>query len=124
MHSWQRSHYPALAETSLADRHASAPGTAAPVLSEHPPVQPEGVPAPSRPGTNNAFLYCLIDAALRCEVDVLLPCVMSNHYHAVIYDRAGRNPEFIEHLQKLVARSQNALRGGGRTCGRASRSAL
>jgi REP element-mobilizing transposase RayT len=28
------------------------------------------------------------DAALRCEVDVLLPCVMSNHYHAVIYDRA------------------------------------
>jgi len=24
--------------------------------------------------------------------------VMSNHYHAVIYDRAGRYPEFIEHL--------------------------
>jgi hypothetical protein len=42
---------------------------------------------------------------------VLLPCVMSNHYHAVIYDRAGRYPEFIEHVHKLVARSQNALRG-------------
>jgi len=28
--------------------------------------------------TNNAFLYCLIHAALRCEVDVLLPCAMSN----------------------------------------------
>src|ERR1700748_2101828 len=39
--------------------------------------------------TNNAFLYCLIDAALRCEIDVVLPCAMSNHYHAVIYDRAG-----------------------------------
>jgi putative transposase len=63
------------------------------------------------PATNNAFLYCLIDAALRCEIDVLLPCVMSNHYHAVIYDRAGRYPEFIEHVHKLVARSQNALRG-------------
>ena len=61
--------------------------------------------------TNNAFLYCLINAALRTEVDVLLPCAMSNHYHAVIYDRAGRYPEFIEHFHKLLARSQNALRG-------------
>jgi putative transposase len=63
------------------------------------------------PATNNAFLYCLINAAQRCEIDVLLPCVMSNHYHAVIYDRVGRYPEFIEHVHKLVARSQNALRG-------------
>jgi hypothetical protein len=61
--------------------------------------------------TNNAFLYCLIAAALRSEIDVLLPCAMSNHYHAVIYDRAGRYPEFIEHFHKLLARSQNALRG-------------
>jgi putative transposase len=61
--------------------------------------------------TNNAFAYCLIDAALRCGIDVLLPCAMSNHYHAVIYDREGRYPEFIEHLHKLLARSQNALRG-------------
>ena len=36
---------------------------------------------------------------------------MSNHYHVVIYDRAGRYPEFIEHFHKLLARSQNALRG-------------
>ena len=63
------------------------------------------------PATNNAFLYCLIHAALRCEIDVLLPCAMSNHYHAVIYDRAGRYPELIEHFHKLLARSQNALRG-------------
>ena len=61
--------------------------------------------------TNNAFLYCLSDAALRCEIDVVLPCAMSNHYHAVIYDRAGRYPEFSEHFHKLLARSQNALRG-------------
>ncbi len=61
--------------------------------------------------TNNAFLYCLIAAALRCEIDVLLPCAMSNHYHVVIYDRVGRYPEFIEHFHKLLARSQNALRG-------------
>jgi len=61
--------------------------------------------------TNNAFLYCLIDAAMRCDIDVILPCAMSNHYHAVIFDRAGRYPEFIEHFHKLFARSQNALRG-------------
>jgi hypothetical protein len=61
--------------------------------------------------TNNAFLYCLIDAAIRSEIDIVLPCAMSNHYHAVIYDRTGRYPEFIEHFHKLLARSQNALRG-------------
>jgi len=33
--------------------------------------------------TNNAFTYCLIEAAQRCQIDVLLPCAMSNHCHAV-----------------------------------------
>ena len=63
------------------------------------------------PATNNAFTYCLIEAAQRCEIDVLLPCAMSNHYHAVIFDRSGRYPEFVEHFHKMFARSQNALRG-------------
>ena len=61
--------------------------------------------------TNNAFTYCLIEAALRYGIEVLLPCAMSNHHHTVIYDRAGRYPEFVEHFHKLLARSQNALRG-------------
>jgi REP element-mobilizing transposase RayT len=61
--------------------------------------------------TNNAFTYCLIDAARRCEVEVLLTCAMSNHHHTVIYDRRGRYPEFVEHFHKMFARSQNALRG-------------
>jgi putative transposase len=61
--------------------------------------------------TNNAFIYCLIVAALRYGIDVLLPCAMSNHHHTVIYDRDGRYPEFVEHFHKLLARSQNALRG-------------
>jgi putative transposase len=61
--------------------------------------------------TNNAFTYCLIEAALRCQIEVLLPCAMSNHHHTVIYDRHGRYPEFVEHFHKLLARSQNALRG-------------
>jgi REP element-mobilizing transposase RayT len=61
--------------------------------------------------TNNAFTYCLIEAAQRTQVDVLLPCAMSNHHHTVIYDRFGRYPEFAEHFHKMFARSQNALRG-------------
>jgi hypothetical protein len=36
---------------------------------------------------------------------------MSNHYHAVVFDRFGRYPEFTEHFHKMFARSQNALRG-------------
>jgi REP element-mobilizing transposase RayT len=61
--------------------------------------------------TNNAFTYCLIEAAQRYGVDVVLPCALSNHYHAVIFDRSGRYPAFIEHFHKMFARSQNALRG-------------
>ena len=60
---------------------------------------------------NNAFTYCLIEAAQRCQIEVLVSCAMSNHHHTVIYDRCGRYPEFIEHFHKMVARSQNALRG-------------
>jgi REP element-mobilizing transposase RayT len=63
------------------------------------------------PETNNAFRYCLIEAAQRCQIEVVLPCAMSNHYHAVIFDRCGRYPEFVEHFHKMFARSQNALRG-------------
>jgi hypothetical protein len=32
------------------------------------------------PETNNAFIYCLAVAAQRCEIDVLLPCALSNHH--------------------------------------------
>ena len=45
--------------------------------------------------TNNAFTYCLIEAAQRCQIEVVLPCALSNHYHAVIFDRWGRYPTFL-----------------------------
>ena len=63
------------------------------------------------PATNNAFLYCLAEAALRCDLDVLLPCAMSNHHHTVVFDRHGNLPAFTEHFHKLLARCLNALRG-------------
>lgn len=61
--------------------------------------------------TNNAFIYCLIEAAHRTHVEVLLTCAMSNHHHTVVFDREGRYPEFTEHFHKMFARCQNALRG-------------
>jgi REP-associated tyrosine transposase len=61
--------------------------------------------------TNNAFLYCLTEAAQRFGVEVLLTCAMSNHHHTVIFDRDGTVPAFTEHFHKLLAKCQNALRG-------------
>ena len=61
--------------------------------------------------TNNAFLYCLADAAQRCNVAVLLTCALSNHHHTIVFDRDGTLPAFTEHFHKLLAKSQNALRG-------------
>jgi putative transposase len=61
--------------------------------------------------TNNAFVYCLVEAAQRTGVEVILPCAMSNHHHTVVFDRYGTLPAFTEHFHKLLAKCQNALRG-------------
>jgi putative transposase len=61
--------------------------------------------------TNNAFTYCLAEAAGRFGIDVILPVAMSNHHHTVIYDRLGTVPQFTEHFHKMFAKCQNALRG-------------
>lgn len=61
--------------------------------------------------TNNAFIYCLTVAASLFGIDVLYTMVESNHHHTVIFDRCGYVSAFLEHFHKLVARSQNALRG-------------
>jgi putative transposase len=61
--------------------------------------------------TNNAFIYCLALAAKKYDIDLILAVAESNHHHTVIYDRHGHYPKFMEHFHKLVARSQNSLRG-------------
>ena len=61
--------------------------------------------------TNNAFTYCLGEAAQRYGIEVLLPSAMSNHHHTVVFDRHGTLPAFTEHFHKLLAKCQNALRG-------------
>jgi putative transposase len=63
------------------------------------------------PATNNAFIYCLAEAATRHGIHVLFTTAMSNHHHTGIYDPLGNYPSFIEHFHKLFAKCQNALRG-------------
>jgi len=61
--------------------------------------------------TNNAFTYLLAEASQRFGIDIILSQMMSNHHHTAAYDRHGNHVEFREHFHKLVAKSQNALRG-------------
>ncbi len=61
--------------------------------------------------TNEAFMYCLAEAAQRFGMEVLLPSAMSNHYHNVVYDRFGIIPEFTEHFHKMLAKCMNCVRG-------------
>ena len=63
------------------------------------------------PQSNLRFLYCLIEAANRWGITVLLPATMSNHHHTIIYDRQGHVIEFVQHFHSMLARSMNALRG-------------
>jgi putative transposase len=62
------------------------------------------------PETNNAFIYCLAEAASRFGIDVLFTIANTNHHHTGIYDRHGVFPEFIERFHKLFAKCQNTLR--------------
>lgn len=61
--------------------------------------------------TNNAFVYCMAVAAARTGVQIILPQMMSNHYHSQNHDPEGRDPEYREYFHKLLAKCQNALRG-------------
>ena len=61
--------------------------------------------------TNNAFTYLLAEASQRFNIHIILSQMMSNHHHTVAYDPDGNHVEFREHFHKLLAKSQNALRG-------------
>jgi putative transposase len=61
--------------------------------------------------TNNAFIYCLIEAAQRFHICILLPLAMSNHHHTGLYDRYGNISLFAEHFHKMLAKCMNVRWG-------------
>jgi hypothetical protein len=63
------------------------------------------------PKTNNAFIYCLGEAAQRFGIRVLFVIANSNHHHTGVHDVQGNYPAFLEHFHKMFAKCQNALRG-------------
>ena len=60
---------------------------------------------------NNAFVYCLAEAALRFGIELIASQQMSNHHHTDLFDRHGHIIEFTEHFHKMLAKCVNALRG-------------
>lgn len=60
--------------------------------------------------TNNAFVYCLAEAATRYGVDIVLAQMMSSHEHTIEHDPLGRDVEFREHFHKMFAKCQNVHR--------------
>ena len=60
---------------------------------------------------NQIFLYCLAIAAKNAGVLIHSICVISNHYHIVLKDPDMRIPEFMEYLNKYVAKCVNAVLG-------------
>lgn len=61
--------------------------------------------------TNNAFVYCMAVAAERSELGIVLPQMMSNHYHLQADDPHGRHTEFREYFHTLLTKCLNAYRG-------------
>lgn len=61
--------------------------------------------------TANAFIYCLSVSAERFGIGVIGFGTMSNHYHAVVIDREGCFPLFLQYFHRIFAVHQNVLRG-------------
>lgn len=60
---------------------------------------------------NNAFLYCLIEAAQKFDIVLLLSQMMSNHAHTPFFDPNGRAIEFTHRFNTHLAKCVNAYRG-------------
>jgi putative transposase len=63
------------------------------------------------PETRNAFLYCLIEAAQKADVHVVIAQMMSNHTHESALPRGGTIIDFYQRFHTHLARCVNAQRG-------------
>ncbi|MCB9737221.1 MAG: hypothetical protein H6745_31965 [Deltaproteobacteria bacterium] len=60
---------------------------------------------------NHTFEYLLAVGAKRFDIGVVAYVAMSDHYHLVVHDFAGRMPAFTEWFNAQLARSLNCVRG-------------
>lgn len=63
------------------------------------------------PAVEELYLYCLGEAASRFGVVLNGYIAMSNHQHLVVRDVHGNFPDFLAHLNKMIAKTMNVLRG-------------
>jgi hypothetical protein len=63
------------------------------------------------PDVVEIYLYCLGEAATRYGVTLHGFIAMSNHQHIVLRDNVGNFPEFLAHLNKMIAKAMNARLG-------------
>jgi len=60
---------------------------------------------------NQVFAYLVAIASERYDVQVHALCVLSNHWHCVVTDTAGRLPEFMAYVHKYAAKCINSSLG-------------
>ncbi|MGE3543339.1 MAG: hypothetical protein AB7L28_05390 [Kofleriaceae bacterium] len=60
--------------------------------------------------TNNAFLYCLIEAAQKHNVEIVISQMMSNHHHEGMYNRSGDLVAFYQRFHTNLAKCINMQR--------------
>lgn len=65
---------------------------------------------PTRP-TKEAFQYIFAAMAEKWGVEVYAVCVMSNHYHAVLRDVRGVQPDFFRDVNRMLAQFLKAQYG-------------
>ena len=63
------------------------------------------------PDVEQIYVYCLGEAAARYEVTLHGFIAMSNHQHIMLRDNRGNFPEFLAHLNKMIAKAMNARLG-------------
>ncbi len=61
--------------------------------------------------TNNAYLYCIGEAAQKFDIDLILPFAGTNHHHLVHGDRHGVSSEFLQRAYRHLACVQNTRLG-------------
>ena len=76
-----------------------------------------------RPGkaTDQAFLYCLAEAAQRFDMEACAVLAMSNHWHGIVHLPAGRYPAFLDHFHSCSPSASTPTGVAGRPSGQPSR---